>query len=281
MAHPGSETIGVPHSVAVLSTARGSGATLLTAAAGLVIDDVVGRLGQSVILMDADIDCGGLTGLTKTWNAVSEAPVDGLLGFAEDPIGLAERTVDRRVRHVRTDGDRQDREDREDMALFPLGPGDKPGERLPTDGSVETLVGTAVDRLIELGGCLIVDCGVGRTPVVREVCRRVDHIILVGRGEPAGGGETAQLLAWLAERQLSRKLLGWVCNSPAGPRPCGVADPAGAGPPVMRLPYDPAAAEAFGAGRLPDRTSPLVLALGGQLRSLWPDVLNTGGRETR
>ncbi|MGW8062653.1 MinD/ParA family ATP-binding protein [Streptomyces ziwulingensis] len=269
-----SETVGVPHAVAVLSTTRGSGATLLTAAAGLLIDEGVGRLGQSVILMDADLDAGGLTQLTRSWNAVSDAPVDGLLGFAEDTIGLEERSVSRRLRHVRTgDGLRQD------MSLFPLGPGEKPGERLPADGTLEAVVGTSVERLMELGGCLLVDCGVGRTAVTQEVCHRVEHLVLVGQREPEGGREAAGLMAWLTDRGLSGKVLGWVCNSPRGGPAGAVADPARAGAPLVRLPYDAAAAQAVRSGRTPGQGSPLVQNLSALLRARWPDVLNTGGRE--
>ncbi|MFH9569098.1 MinD/ParA family protein [Streptomyces sp. NPDC017230] len=276
MASRASETVGVPHAVAVLSTSRGSGATLLTAAAGLLIDDGVGRLGQSVILMDADLDAGGLTELTRSWNAVTDAPLDGLVGFAEDVIGLEERSVARRLRHVRTgDGPRQD------MVLLPLGPGEKPGERLPADGTLELVVGTATERLMELGGFLLVDCGVGRTAATLEVCRRVENLVLVGQHEAADGEETAQLLGWLAGHGLSRKVLGWVCNSPRGGFAGAGADPVRAGAPLMRLPHDRAAARSIRSGRIPSTASPLVQALCAQLRARWPDVLNTGGLEAR
>ncbi|MFE5394270.1 MinD/ParA family protein [Streptomyces sp. NPDC056568] len=268
-----SETVGVPHAVAVLSTTRGSGATLLTAAAGLIVDEGVGRLGQSVILMDADLDGGGLTQLTRSWNAMSDAPVDGLLGFAEDTVGLDERSVARRLRHVRTGGGL-----RQDMVLFPLGPGEKPGERLPADGTLEAVAGTSVERLMELGGCLLVDCGAGRTAVTLEVCRRVEHLVLIGQPEPADSGETAELMAWLDDRGLGGKTLGLVCNSPRGGFPTMAADPAGTGAPLVRLPYDPAAAEAVRSGRAPGGESPLGRGLGTLLRARWPDVLNTGGR---
>ncbi|ANB09195.1 hypothetical protein SAM40697_5239 [Streptomyces ambofaciens] len=267
------ETVGVPHAVAVLSTTRGCGATLLTAAAGLLIDEGVGRLGQSVILMDADLDAGGLTQLTRSWNAMSDAPVDGLLGFAEDTVGLDERSVARRLRHVRTgDGLRQD------MVLFPLGPGEKPGEHLPADGTLEAVAGTSVERLMELGGCLLVDCGVGRTSVTLEVCHRVEHLVLIGQPEPGDSGETAELMAWLADRGLGGKVLGWVCNSPRGGIPTTAAETAPTGAPLVRLPYDPAAADAVRSGRAPGQESPLGQNLCTLLRTRWPDVLNTGGR---
>ncbi|MFJ9894551.1 hypothetical protein ACIQPR_14655 [Streptomyces sp. NPDC091280] len=275
MAYPRRESIAVPHAVAVLSTTRGSGATLLTAAAGLLIDDAVGRVGQSVILMDADIDGGGLTALTRSWNATSEARVDGLLGFAEGRVELAGRPVSRCLRHAYTGA-----EPRQDMVLFPLGPGDKPGERLPTDGTLEEIVGTAVDRLVELGGCLIVDCGDSRTQVTLEVCRRVEHIILVGQLGPEGGGETERLRSWLADRGLGSKVIGWVCNSPSGEQSCTGA-PVGVDTPLMRLPYDRPAAATVALGRLPDGTSPLLLALCAHLRELWPDVLNDGAMGAR
>ncbi|WP_262056464.1 hypothetical protein [Streptomyces sp. STR69] len=271
MAHPRRESVAVPHAVAVLSTTRGSGATLLTAAAGLLIDDAVGRVGQSVILMDADIDGGGLTTLTRSWNTTCAALDDGLLGFAGDDVELAGRDLARYLRHVHTGARR-----RQDMVLFPLGPGDKPGERLPTDGTLEEVVGTAVDRLVELGGCLIVDCGDSRTQVTLEVCHRVEHIILVGQLGPEGGEETGRLLSWLADRGLGAKVIGWVCNSPSAER-SPTADPAGVGAPLMRLPYDTFAAATVAVGTLPDGTSPLLLTLCAQLRALWPDVLNDGG----
>jgi hypothetical protein len=275
MAYRRTESIAVPHAVAVLSTTRGSGATLLTAAAGLLIDDAVGRVGQSVILMDADTDVGGLTALTRFWNATSKDPVYGLLGFAGDRAEPAERLVDRYLRHVSTGA-----EQRQDMVLFPLGPEDKPGERLPTDGTLEEIVGTAVDRLVELGGCFIVDCGDSRTQVTLEVCRRVEHIILVGQSGPGAGEETRRVRSWLADRGLSAKVIGWVCNSPNGKQSL-MPGPAGAGTPLMSLPYDQSAAATVALGRLPDHASPLLVALCEYLRSLWPDVLNDGAMGAR
>ncbi|MFD0318179.1 hypothetical protein [Streptomyces flavalbus] len=275
MAHPSTGSIGVPHSVAVLSATRGSGATLLTAAAGLVVDDAVGRVGQTVILMDADTDGGGLTELTRYWNATCEAPKDGLLGFAEDRVELAIRPVHRYLRHVHTGDPR-----RQDMALLPLGPGDKPGERLPTDGTLQDIVGAAVDGLVDLRGCLIVDCGVSRTPVTQEVCERVEHIILVGPPDPAGAAETAQLRTWLGERGLDRKVLGRVCNDPQGTGPC-TAGPTAAEAPLMLLPYDRSGAADVALGRLPDRGTPLVRTLYDGLLARWPDVLDDGAMGAR
>ncbi|MEV7192183.1 hypothetical protein AB0N81_10265 [Streptomyces sp. NPDC093510] len=270
MAYPWTGSIGVPHAVAVLATARGCGATVLTAAAGLIVDDAVGRVGQSVVLMDADTDGGGLTDLTRYWNATSEAGADGLLGFAADRIDLTNRSVHRYLRHVHTGDPR-----RQDMAVFPLGPGDKPGERLPTDGTLQEIVGAAVDRLMDLQGCLIADCGVGRTPVTLEVCKRVEHIILIGQAEPVSDGDIAQSQAWLTERGLGEKVLGWVCNSPNGAR-LPAAEPAGVPPALMRLPYDRDGAAAVSLGRLPGRGSPLVQALSEQMTARWPDVLDDG-----
>ncbi|MEV0170158.1 hypothetical protein AB0I00_03365 [Streptomyces sp. NPDC050803] len=271
MSHPRTKSIGVPHEVAVLSTTRGSGATLLTAAAGLLIDDVVGRVGQSVILMDADTGGGGLTDLTQFWKTVSTTDVDGLLGFARDRIGLAHRSVLPYMRHVYTGDPR-----RRDMALFPLGPDGRPGELPLVNGALPGVVGAALARLVEIQGCLIVDCGADRTPVTLEVCRRLEHIIVVGQSEPEGGGETARLVSWLTEHGLGGKVLGWVYNSPNGAQPT-TADPAGAGPALMRLPYDRSAADTVAQGRLPERTaSPLLEALCERLLALWPDVLNDG-----
>ncbi|MEU5885360.1 hypothetical protein ABZ835_00750 [Streptomyces sp. NPDC047461] len=269
MVYPWTESIGVPHAVAVLSTTRGSGATLLTATAGLVVDDAVGRVGQSVILMDADTDCGGLTELTRSWNVTPGVGGDGLLGFAEDPFDLAERSVHQYLRHVQTGEPR-----RQDMALFPLGPGDGPGERLPADRTLQEIGGAAVRLLMDLKGCLIVDCGVSRTEVTLEVCRQVEHIMVVGQA-PTGSEETDRLLSWLTDYGLAEKVLGWVCNIPAGAR-SEAAEPAGGSPPLMRLPYDRDAAGKVALGRLPDRNSPLVRALCEQLLALWPDVLNDG-----
>ncbi|WP_306334587.1 hypothetical protein [Streptomyces sp. KL118A] len=275
MAYPWTGSIGVPHAVAVLSTARGCGATLLTAAAGLLVDDAVGRVGQTVVLMDADTDCGGLTDLTRYWNATSASGVDGLRGFAEDPIDLANRSVHGYLRHVHT-GDAR----RQDMAVFPLGPGDKPGEHLPTNGTLQETVGAAVERLMELQGCLFVDCGVVRTPVTLEVCRRVQHIILVGQSEPTSDVETAEFMTWLTERGLREKVLGWVCNDPNGAR-SGPVEPAGVPPALMQLPYDRGGAARIAQGRLPGPGSPLVRALREQMLALWPDVLNDGAMGAR
>ncbi|QJT00098.1 hypothetical protein G9272_07220 [Streptomyces asoensis] len=273
MEYPWTTSIGVPHAVAVVSAAPGSGATLLTAAAGLLIDYAVGRVGQSVILMDTDTDpqteSGGLTELTRFWKTVSDAEVDGLLGFAGDRIGLAERSVLPYMRHVYTGSRRQD------MALFALGPEDEL-HGLPSDETLLPVVGAALTRLAELQGCLIVDCGAGRTSLTLEVCRRLEHIIVIGGPGPQGGDDTAGLLSWLTEHGLGGKVLGWACNDPSGTHP-GPACSAEAGPALMRLPYDRSAADAVAQGRLPERTtSPLLQALCEQLLALWPDVLNDG-----
>lgn len=275
MAYPWTGSIGVPHAVAVLSTARGCGATLLTAAAGLIVDDAVGRVGQTVVLMDADTDGGGLTELTRYWNATSEAGTDGLIGFAADPIELANRSVHGYLRHAHT-GDAR----RQDMAVFPLGPGDKPGEHLPTNGTLQDTVGAAVERLMDLQGCLIVDCGVVRTPVTLEVCRQVQHIVLIGGAGPASDAETAELMTWLTERGLREKVLGRVCNDPSGTRP-GASAATEATPALMRLPYDRGGAATIALGRLPGPGSPLVRALCEQMLARWPDVLNDGAMGAR
>lgn len=275
MVYPWTESIGIPHAVAVLSTRSGSGATLLTAAAGLIIDDAVGRVGQSVILMDADTRRGGLTALTRHWNTTSVAAADGLRGFAAGAVDLADRPVHPHLLHVLTG-----MPPRQDMALFPLGPKGRPGPLLPTGEKLQELVGVAVERLMDLHGCLIVDCGSGRTPVAMEVCRRVEHVILVGSTPSAGDGETGPTLAWLTARGLGGKVLGYVHNDPDGARHQR-ADAAGERTPLMRLPYDRDGARTVAGGRLPARNTPLVRALCEQMLAQWPDVLNDGARGAR
>lgn len=281
---------GQPWSAAVLSPWPGAGASLVTVAAGAVIDAGTGAKGQTVIFMDADLRTAGLTSLLTAWQApggeYGPGPAGGdgggLAGFALDHrIALADRSVQSRLQDLRSPGGTRTG----DMTLLAVrGPGSFELAKL-TD--LADVVGQAAQRLAELAGCLLVDCGPGWSPLARRLCETVEFIFLVGPPDGRTHFELHALVRQLEKAGLKRKLAGYVANR-SGPdqrfvgqsrlNEVGGARSRDTLPirTVLDLPYDPVAAQQLGQGQLPAAGSPFGRALCRGMEALEPDLFRTG-----
>ncbi|MEV0219568.1 hypothetical protein [Streptomyces sp. NPDC050704] len=294
----GERELGRPWSAAVVSAGPGEGATLVTAAAGALIDAVTGPRGQNVILMDADLRTAGLTALLGAWHAVgtgdeygSGTGADdggGLAGFAlERRIALGDRSVESRLQELRSPDGRSG-----DMSLLAVrGPG---SAALAELSDLPGILGRAVELLAELAGCLLVDCGPGWNPRTRRICETVEYVFMVGRTDARARPDTLRLAAQLEESGLLPKTIGYVANTPeqkpertrrglqlAGQSPesaVGGSHSKGTLPirTIIDLPYDPRAAQTLGHGKLSGPQSPFENALCTGMEALEPDLFRTG-----
>ncbi|MFF6996203.1 hypothetical protein ACFY93_14830 [Streptomyces sp. NPDC008313] len=304
--------LGRPWSVAVVSARPGEGATLVTATAGVMIDHRTGPGGQNVILMDADLLTGGLTSLLRAWQVpgtddaygVGARAGDGgggLVGYALDrERRLRDRGIQHRLQELRSSDGRDG-----DMNLLAMrAPG---SAALTTLGDLPDVMGRAVERLGEIAGCLLVDCGHGWNARTRRICETVEHIFVVGRADARAHPDTLRLFGHLERAGLLPKTVGHLANSPEpahfahgfgrrhttnghGPGPLAGLPGQGANSaprqgrrgdtlPVRTLfglPYDPRAADEIAKGALPGAHSPFWTALCQGMEALEPDLFRTG-----
>ncbi|WP_405990024.1 MinD/ParA family protein [Streptomyces sp. NBC_00986] len=294
----GERELGRPWSAAIVSPRAGDGATLVTAAAGALIDAVTGPQGQNVILMDADLHTAGLTALLGAWHAVgtedgygtgpSGDDGRGLTGFAlERDIALCDRSVQGRLQELRSPDGRSG-----DMSLLAVrAPG---SAALAELSDLPRIMGRAVELLAELAGCLLVDCGPGWNPRTRRICETVEYVFMVGREGARAHPDTLRLAEHLTESGLLSKTIGYVANTPeqkpeftrrspqlAGHSPksaVGGSHSEGTLPvrTIIDLPYDPRAAQTLGHGKLSGPQSPFENALCTGMEALEPDLFRTG-----
>ncbi|WP_329018000.1 hypothetical protein [Streptomyces sp. NBC_00690] len=194
-------------SVAVLAATPQVGASTVTIAAGAMVDAAVGPVGQNVMLMDADLRTAGLTRLLHQWGSAMHYG-GGLAGFAFDgAIPLDFRSLEPRLTPMRSPDGRKG-----EMLLLTQGtPGDPPLEELT---NLPKIMGMAVQRLVELAGCLLVDCGSEWSEVTVEICRAVEFIAVVSEPGGLARPETRQLVDRLKEHGLIHNNLLLVENQP-------------------------------------------------------------------
>jgi len=278
--------VGQPWSVAVLSPWRGTGASLVTATAGALIDAEMGDKGQDVVLMDADVENAGLSALLDAWWGGGPGNCDqqdcGLLGFAqEEDIALRDRVAQPMLRGLRSRDGRSN-----DMSLF-TGLRGRGSSAFAGRRDLPEIVGRAAESLAEVAGCLLVDCGAGWGPCALRVCRAVEHVFVVGPPDGRTHPAVRELTAGLEHAGLLRKLVGYVANRPGpGPRISGrnPLSRVGGGRSrdtlavrtILDLPYDPRAAQTLAQGALPGPRSPFGKAFRAGLEALEPDLFRTG-----
>ena len=290
---------GQPWSVAVLSPWPGTGASLVTATAGAIIDAEMGGKGQDVVLMDADVRSAGLSALLDAWwgepgggpgafdqhgreSGYFDRSGCGLLGFAqEENIALADRAAQPMLRGLRSRDGRS-----KDMSLF-TGLRGRGSSAFAGRCDLPEIVGRAAESLAEVAGCLLVDCGAGWGPCALRVCQVVEYVFVVGPPDGRTHPAVRELTAGLQHAGLLRKLVGYVANRPGpGPRISG-RNPLNrvggtrsrdtlAVRTILDLPYDPRAAQTVAQGALPGPQSPFGKAFRAGLEALEPDLFRTG-----
>ncbi|QNP73402.1 hypothetical protein IAG44_30780 [Streptomyces roseirectus] len=274
---------GQPWSAAVLAPWRGTGASLVTATAGALIDAEMGPKGQDVVLMDADLETAGLTSLLGAWRTSGSCEEDcGLVGFAkEEKIALHDRTAAPFLVRLRAHDGRS-----EGMTLF-SGLRGRGSSAFTARRDLPDIVGRAAESLAEIAGCLLVDCGTGWGPCTRRVCDAVEYVFLVGPPDGRPHPAVRELTAELERAGLLGKLAGYVANRPGpGPRFTGQNRLNGVGGArsrdtlpvrtVLDLPEDPRAAQTVAQGALPGPQSPFGKAFREGLEALEPDLFRTG-----
>ncbi|WP_406171768.1 hypothetical protein [Streptomyces sp. NBC_00996] len=297
--------LGRPWSAAVVSARPGEGATLVTAAAGALIDAETGPKGQNVILMDADVRTAGLTALLGAWHAVGTGDEygmgtgagdgGGLPGFALDRhVALRDRSVEQRLQELRSPDGRSG-----DMSLLAMrAPGSTALASLP---DLSEITGRAVELLADLAGCLLVDCGPGWGPLTRRICETVEYVFVVGRADARSHPDTVRLVERLDASGLLSKTIGYVANTPGQSPQATRQSTQLAGQcaeftrhspefsvggthsegtlalrSIMDLPYDPRAAQTLAHGKLSGPQSPFESALCQGMEALEPDLFRTG-----
>jgi hypothetical protein len=264
-------------SIAVVSGDEGSGTAPLTALGALFVDAKVGPDGQNVFVMDADVRGGALTALLRSRLAGGPAesgPGEGLSGFAADPTALAVRPVSGRLRDLRSLDGRSG-----DCALLPVG--DPAVLRALDEEELRRTVVAAVERLRELTGFVLVDCGLAGRVETLAVCGAVEHVALVVGARPAAvetaAARYAELVAAGVSGRTSLCLWGGAAGDPAIREALGRALP---GLPVaLTLPADPAADQAVGRGELPPLDGPLAASLRSGMEASVPDVFRSYFRD--
>ena len=271
---------GQPWSAAVLSPWRGTGASLVTATAGALIDAEMGPKGQDVVLMDADLESAGLTSLLTAWQrACGEEQGCGLA--REEEIALCDRVAQPLLRELASRDGRS-----RHMSLF-NGLRGRGSSAFAARPDLPDIVGRAAESLAEVAGCLLVDCGTGWGPCTRRVCESVEYVFLVGPPDGRTHPAVRELTAELERAGLLGRLAGYVANRPGpGPRLPGHNSANGVGGTASRdtlpvrtvldLPYDPRAAQTVAQGALPGPQSPFGKAFRDGLEALEPDLFRTG-----
>ncbi|MEU5401763.1 hypothetical protein ABZ348_20975 [Streptomyces sp. NPDC005963] len=294
-------------SVAVLAATPGVGASTVTIAAGAMVDAAVGPVGQNVMLMDADLRTAGLTRLLHQWGSAMHYG-GGFTGFALDrAIPLDFRSLEPRLTPMRSPDGRKG-----EMWLLTQGtPGDPPLEDLV---NLPKIMGMAVQRLVELAGCLLVDCGFEWSEVTVEICRAVEFIAVVSEPGGLARPETRRLVDRLKEHGLIHNNLLLVENQPTpgaisaadveprtatngtGPAPTNGSTPTnGSAHPtaaehalerglfpsphertLIHLPYAPDTVAALYASELPALDTPFGADLKRQMEALDPALFYSG-----